>query len=393
VRNRTIFRTRRRRARWRRLLTFCVAFLAVTTTASALIESGSKSVSQPRAHAARGPHLPRRPAMPKPAPVRPLQFLVVSFDGSGGNQLWPYWRNVARRAGAHFTFFVSGVYLLDVARRDLYHPPRHDVGYSAIGFAQPMDGLSAGSRIRETLQQIGLAYREGNEIGTHFNGHFCAPFPGSVGEWTSADWSSELDQFRKLMFDASANNLLRPAVRLPFGPSEVVGERTPCLQGDMHALLPVLAARGFRYDASQIGRLWAWPYRQLGVWELPLQLIPFVGHTYRVVSMDYNFFYNQAIAGLSAAGSEQQTYLSLWRAFRSSYYGNRAPLSFANHFETWNGWAYDHALARVVLQACRLPEVRCVSFRELTDWLDAQPPARLQRYERGRFPRLHVPRP
>jgi hypothetical protein len=360
-----------------------------TMTASALIGSGASGTQRASRHVA-VKHVPHHRVRPKPAPVRPPQFLVVSFDGSGGTQLWPYWRAIARRARAHFTFFVSGVYLLDVARRDLYHPPHHDVGYSAIGFAQPMDGLSAHARIRETLRQIGLAYREGNEIGTHFNGHFCAPYSGSVGEWTAADWSSELDQFRKLMFDASANNHLRPAARLPFGPSEVVGERTPCLQGDMHALLPVLAARGFRYDASQIGRLWAWPYRELGVWELPLQLIPFVGHTYRVVSMDYNFFYNQVIAGLSTATSEQQTYLSLWRAFRSSYYGNRAPLSFANHFETWNGWAYDHALARVALQACRLPEVRCVSFRELTDWLDAQPPARLRRYEHGRFPRLRA---
>jgi hypothetical protein len=27
-----------------------------------------------------------------------------------------------------------------------------------------------------------------------------------------------------------------------------------------------------------------------------------------------------------------------------------------------------------------------VSFRELADWLEAQPPARLRRYESGRFP-------
>ena len=320
--------------------------------------------------------------------MRPPQFLVVSFDGSGGTQLWPYWRDVARRAGAHFTFFVSGVYLLSESKRDLYHPPRNPVGASAIGFLQPRGGLSAAARVRQTLLQISRAFREGNEIGTHFNGHFCAPLPGSVGTWTAADWRSELDQFRTLLFDASANNGIRPAVGLPFGPDEVAGERTPCLQGDMRELLPVLASRGFLYDASQISPLGAWPYRELGVWEVPLELIPFVGHTYRVVSMDYNFFYNQTVAGLSAAVSEQQTYLSLWRAFRASYYGNRAPISFANHFETWNGWAYDHALARVVLRACRLPEVRCVSFRELVRWLDAQPPARLRRYESGRFPRL-----
>ncbi|HEV3403888.1 MAG TPA: hypothetical protein VG073_06330 [Gaiellaceae bacterium] len=325
-------------------------------------------------------------------PVRPPQFVVVSFDGSGGVRLWPYWRGVARRGGAHFTFFVSGVYLLDGARRGLYHPPRHASGSSDIGFAWPEAGLSARQTVRGMLGQIALAYREGNEIGTHFNGHFCAPYRGNVGVWTADDWRRELDQFDNLMFGASANNGLRPPVRLPFGPGEVVGERTPCLQGDPRVLLPVLAARGFRYDASGQSLLGAWPSRRLGVWELPLLEIPFVGHTFRVVSMDYNFFANQTIAGTPRAAIEQQTFLTLWRAFLFSYHGKRAPLSFASHFESWNGGAYDRALARVVLRACHLPEVRCVSFRELVAWLDAQPPARLRRYRLGTFRRLAVTR-
>jgi uncharacterized protein len=37
--------------------------------------------------------------------------------------------------------------------------------------------------------------------------------------------------------------------------------------------------------------------------------------------------------------------------------------------------AYDRALARFLLESCRLAEVRCVSFRELVDWLEAQPAA------------------
>ena len=54
---------------------------------------------------------PTRHVEPRPEP-RP-QYIVVSFDGSGGTQLWPYWRAVARKVHAHFTFFVSGVYLID----------------------------------------------------------------------------------------------------------------------------------------------------------------------------------------------------------------------------------------------------------------------------------------
>src|SRR5688500_1193762 len=62
------------------------------------------------------PGAPARPqeapkAKPRP-PLRPPQFVLVSFDGAGGVRLWPYWRFVARSVGAHFTFFASGVYLL-----------------------------------------------------------------------------------------------------------------------------------------------------------------------------------------------------------------------------------------------------------------------------------------
>jgi hypothetical protein len=298
----------------------------------------------------------RRRALPPPVrSARPPQFVVVSFDGAGGARLWGYWRSVARRAHARFTFFVSGVYLIDWAHRDLYRPPRHTAGSSDIGFGLPGGELDP----RGTLRSIVAGYREGHEIGTHFNGHFCGPFAGNVGEWTAADWSHELDQFDRLVFRGH---------ELPFGPGEVVGERTPCLQGDFEALYPVLARRGFRYDASQSAPLGTWPWRDRGIWAVPLSEIPLAGHTFDVISMDYNFFANQV--GEPAAQVEGETYRSLWNAFETSYRGNRAPLQLGNHFETWNQWAYDRALERFLVRACRLPDVRCTTIRELVDWLD-----------------------
>jgi hypothetical protein len=176
---------------------------------------------------------------------------------------------------------------------------------------------------------------------------------------------------------------------VPFGPDEIIGDRTPCLQGDFSALYPALVARGFRYEASQVARLGVWPWRERGLWSTPLLEIPFVGHTFDVISMDYNFMANQT--GIAPASIERETYLSLRRAFFTSYFGNRAPLSIGNHFETWRGWAYDHALARLLVDVCRLPEVRCASFRELVDWLDAQPPGALRRARSGRFRHLKHP--
>jgi hypothetical protein len=149
---------------------------------------------------------------------------------------------------------------------------------------------------------------------------------------------------------------------LPFGPAEIVGSRTPCLEGDLRTLYPLLARRGFRYDASRTAPLGAWPTRVDGIWSVPLLELPLRDHTYRVVSMDYNFYAN----GLG----ERETYDALWRAFQASYRGNRAPLSIANHFETWDRWAYDHALTRLVECACGLPDVRCTTIRDLVDWLD-----------------------
>jgi hypothetical protein len=305
---------------------------------------------------------------PRPSP-RPPQFVVVSFDGGGGDRLWTFWLPIARRTGATFTFFVSGVYLLDEAQRDLYRPPRHDPGASDIGFAQAEGDRPAAEVVRATLRQIAAAHREGHELGTHFNGHFCAGYAGSVGEWSEADWAHELDEFERLLFD-------RP-FKLPFQPADVVGSRTPCLEGDLDALYPVLAKRSFRYDSSQVARLGTWPSRKRGIWSVPLLEIPLVEHDFRVISMDYNFMANQT-GGVSGPPSvaeavELETYRSLRNAFGTSYHGNRAPLTIGSHFQTWNHWAYNRAIARLLREVCPLPEVRCASARELVDWLDAQP--------------------
>jgi hypothetical protein len=163
-----------------------------------------------------------------------------------------------------------------------------------------------------------------------------------------------------------------------------VGERTPCLQGRLSVLYHVLALRGFRYDGSALAPLGSWPRRRLGIWSVPLLELPFPGHSFRVVSMDYNLFANQT-GGVTAAPSvepriERETYVTLRHAFRQSYRGNRAPFVFGMHFETWNHWAYDRALKRFLLETCRLTDVRCVSYRELLDWLDAR---RLRHFRDG----------
>ncbi|GAC1365510.1 MAG: hypothetical protein NVSMB32_09100 [Actinomycetota bacterium] len=316
-----------------------------------------------------------------PTRGRPPQFVVLSFDGSGSVDLMKHWREVAARDKAHFTFFLSGVYLLTHATANAYHPPRHAVGASDIGQVPAPAGTDANHDLLQLLQQLGAAHLEGHEIGTHFNGHFCAPGANSGGTWDAAAWAAELDQFSDLLSNVNQNNLLFPALDLPFGPADVVGDRTPCLEGKFKLLYPLLAQRGFRYDASQSALEGRWPQRQDGIWSFPLASIPLAGRGVNVLSMDYNLYYNQTHAkDVPAAlepSIEDQAYKTFMGYFTRAYNSTRAPVVMGAHMTNWNNSAYEKAFTRVIDDTCTRPEVRCVSFKELAQWLDARTPAEL----------------
>src|SRR5207244_4377301 len=137
-------RIRERRAR-RRRRAVCALVIGLACIAGPMAVAGFRPETTARE---RPPRETQRRVQPRRrTATRPPQFVVVSFDGSGGTQLWPYWRAVARKANARFTFFVSGVYLLDWAHSRLYDPPRHAPGRSDIGFAATRDV------VRGTLEQ------------------------------------------------------------------------------------------------------------------------------------------------------------------------------------------------------------------------------------------------
>ncbi|GAA3394015.1 hypothetical protein GCM10017752_37450 [Streptomyces roseoviridis] len=79
----------------------------------------------------------------------------------------------------------------------------------------------------------------------------------------------------------------------------------------------------------------------------------------------------------------------LVQAFQRSYHGNRAPLIIGNHFESWNGGTYMRAIEETIATVCVQKDVKCVSFRQLADWLDAQDPgvlAKLRTLKVGEAP-------
>ncbi|MFH9088538.1 hypothetical protein [Streptomyces sp. NPDC017673] len=332
------------------------------------------------------PHLPR-PERLSPG-QKPPQFVVFSWDGAGedSQKLFSHFRKVAKENNATMTYFLSGVYLLPEEKRDLYKPPQHSPGRSDIGFNDEQG-------ITDTLKQVRLAWLEGNEIGTHFNGHFCGP-DGGVGTWSVEEWKSEIAQAKAFVKSWRTNTGMKRAAPLPFDyDKELIGARTPCLEGRKNF---IKAARqlGFRYDSSGVDNQ-VWPKKKEGLWDLSMQLVPFPGHTYEQLTMDYNFMVNQS--GTKTQGDPDkfdywgaQMRDGLVKGFYRAYDGNRAPLIIGNHFESWNGGTYMRAVEDVVKAVCTKPEVRCVSFHQLADWLDAQDPgtlAKLRTLKVGEAPR------
>ncbi|MFD9776579.1 hypothetical protein ACFWZS_13050 [[Kitasatospora] papulosa] len=321
---------------------------------------------------------PRLPVAKRLRPgQKPPQFVVFSWDGAGedSQKLFSHFRAVAKKYDARMTYFLSGVYLLPEEKKGLYDPPQHSAGRSDIGF-NDTEG------IRHTLTELRAAWQDGNEIGTHFNGHFCGP-DGGVGTWSVEEWKSEISQAKSFVKSWKTNTpALKGEAPLPFDyDKELIGARTPCLEGQKNM---VAAARtmGFRYDSSGVGNQ-VWPAKKDGLWDLPLQLVPVPGRAFETLSMDYNFMFNQS--GTTQGDPAQHEYWGnqmrdgLLQAFSRAYNGNRAPLIIGNHFESWNGGTYMRAIEETIKTVCTQRDVQCVSFRQLADWLDAQDPATLDK--------------
>lgn len=309
---------------------------------------------------------------------KPPQFVVFSWDGAleSDDRMFSRFRRVAKENNANMTFFLTGIYLLPKEKKNLYAPPQHKTGAAAISY--PTD-----AHIRMTLEQLGGAWKEGNEIGSHFNGHFCGKKGG--GDWSAAEWTSEIDQFYSFVQNWKTNTGMKELDPLPFDPTrEVVGGRAPCLEGQK-TLIPATKPFGWRYDASSAGDFQIWPAKKDGVWDLPLQLLPFPQKKFQVLSMDFNFLYNQSKGSTQGDPAKYQEWRKQARdaylaGFQRVFHGSRAPMFIGNHFEDWNGGIYMDAVEDVMKDVCPREGVRCVSFRELTNWLDAQDPKELARW-------------
>jgi hypothetical protein len=366
---------------------------AATTSTSLASVDATTSAAPPTTAAG----LPPLPASPKPLPDgglyngRPPMFVVVSFDGAADQSLLTHWEEVTKKAPAHMSLFLSGVYLLGSENKDVYHGPRHEAGESGINFAPVPPGKTTEAFLAETVNGLKAAQLDGHELGTHYGGHWCGP--SGVDSWNRADWAAELNQFDNLMNNLDANNKLEKPLGSPFvRPS--VGSRTPCLEGNLESLYPVIKARGYRYDASGRRTLTEWPKDVNGLWQYGFPTVTIEGVSRPMLTVDFSLRENmdpkKDADDAKAKDISRRVYEGYRKGFDELYYGNRAPFEMSNHFVHFTKEAYNLAVEKLLTEVCPMPEVQCVNYRELTDWMDAHKDA-INGFEKGSFPKYTKP--
>ncbi|CAN7415714.1 polysaccharide deacetylase [Mesorhizobium amorphae] len=291
-----------------------------------------------------------------PAKLKPKQVVIISFDSARDISQWKRSRALAERTGAHFTYFLSCVFLLSPQTRTEYTAPGKSAGKSNIGFAASKQDVA------ERLEQIRLAASEGHDIGSHGCGHFDGK------GWSKADWLSEFGSFQHILENAYSINGIAPEPSgwRAFARHAVVGFRAPYLSTNK-ALYEALPATGFQFDASGVSKGPAQPPTSNGITRFSLPQIPEGPKARPVIAMDYNLYVRHS-GGFErpsgAAEFAERTYDAFRAAFDRQYQGKRIPLELGFHFTLMNDGAYWSALERFAGEVCVKADVECISFRD-----------------------------
>ncbi|MBD9648099.1 polysaccharide deacetylase [Ensifer sp. ENS09] len=298
------------------------------------------------------------PVSPATAPAGDKQLVIVSFDGAHDNALWEKSLAMAKRTGAHFTYFLSCTFLMTRADgKTLYKPPGQKAGRSNVGFAQSREEIAA------RAGHIWQAHLDGHDIASHACGHFDGK------GWSKADWESEFSTFDTALKDAwkkAGTPDAEPQGWADFAKAGVKGFRAPYLSLS-DGLAPALKEWGFTYDASLVTKGPGWPTTKDGLPRFGLPLIPEGPSQRPVIGMDYNLFVRHSMGvenKKDSARFEERTYEAYKKAFDREYTGDRIPLQLGFHFVEMNGGAYWRALDRLLSEVCGKADVACVSYAQ-----------------------------
>jgi hypothetical protein len=316
---------------------------------------------------------------------RPPQFMMFAFDNCTENERWQdlaAFSHRMRELDRHleFTFFLSGVNFIPDNKRMFYKGPHHAQGASNIGFGGSLEDIKTRSAYAYKL------HSEGHELASHAVGHF------SGTQWSEDDWIEELQKFKKIFTDNFHFFGYSDASKIA---SSIVGFRAPYLDRSP-GLYPALKSLGYRYDTSDSADYRLWPKKNTyGLWQFPLFELTIVGNGSKSISMDYNFFVHQSKDKKNPkndpenedkfADEMMQTYL---KYFKANYFGNRAPLSIGHHFFPYQRGVYNRVLKQFAMKVCALPEVRCVKYTTLANYLDSLSQGSKDDYQAARFEKL-----
>lgn len=309
------------------------------------------------------------------------QYVILTFDGSRSLPMWNETRQFAKDMTAkgkpvHFTYYINPIYLVTKEKaKSVYQPPRGKMGKSLIGYANNEED------VKNRVEQINLAYNEGNEIGAHAVGHF------SGSKWGKDEWLQELNYFNSLIVDVQKNNPNVVIQPWSFDITKVIGFRAPEL-GVNSSMYKALAEKKYLYDTSGMRMASNFPVKDKeGIWHIGLGIIKMkdlhsnsegVTKTKYVLSMDYNFWMIQSsVKNVATKGTPlwnnyfNEVKNSYTDYFDKNYTGNHAPIVIGHHFSSWNDGVYWEAMKSFAEDVCGKPKVKCVTFREYVDYLNS----------------------
>lgn len=309
----------------------------------------------------------------------PPQFVCLAFDGSNEPGFWKESREFASSTGVRFTYFISGVYFLLTEHKHDYIDALGQSGKSNIGFGGTLDMM------KQRLEQVRLAMKEGHEIGSHAIGHF------DGAKYTFAQWDKEFAQFTSILQNVwkRYHGAAEPAGWKTYFAKELSGFRAPYLAiGDRKALWKTFNKHGIDYDTSRVDNMNYWPRQIDGVWNFPLAMIPVSGTAKKTLSMDYNFLVTQT-GGKDGPKEKQKQYedqmvQSYVTYFHNNYFGNRAPVHIGHHFSQMQGGAYWRAMKRIARYVKKKPDVICGTYKELLAFVEKNK-SKLNDYQAGNF--------
>ncbi len=299
------------------------------------------------------------------------QFVLLSFDGSKSVDMLNETMDFARKMTnsgkpLHFTYFINAAYFLTRENSYLYQGPNQPVGKTNIGFSDKSKDIA------DRVKVFNSAILEGHEVGSHTVGHF------NGSNWSYDEWAKEFNSFNKVIADIQKNNPDIHAGTAIFDKQSIVGFRAPEL-GINDNLYKVLKDFGFRYDASNVGRAEDWPYKDsYDIWHIPLGTI-YLGKTrHPAIAMDYSLWMHHSFGVEEARRGNEK-----WREYHdevlsaymdyfiNNYKDGRAPVVIGHHFVKMNDGVYWEAMKDFADKVCGLQNVRCVTFKELVQYLDS----------------------